>query len=166
MITQAERGEKFELTEDGVGQYVRAIIKNDKGDILQIFNTQKHKFEAPGGKVDKGEDAEQAVARELREEIGVEIQEVHYLGSFKEIVGGLCLLQHTYEVKIVEEPQIQEAGTHSQLVRVGIEPSENELGFGVRIEGNIIEEPEELMSQFWNIYTYVKEIPQKISLSF
>jgi broad specificity phosphatase PhoE len=163
MATQAERGEKFELTEDGVGQYVRAIIKNDKGEILQIFNTQKHNFEAPGGKVNKGENAEQAITRELKEEVGVEIQEAHYLGSFKEIIGGVCVLQHTYEVKIIGEPQIKETDKHTQLVRVGIEPSENALGFGVRIEGNIMEDTEELMFQFWNIYTYIKEIPQKIS---
>jgi NADH pyrophosphatase NudC (nudix superfamily) len=68
-ITQGEMIEKFEHTENGCIKYARAIIKNDKGEILQIFNTKNHKFEAPGGKIDTGETVEQGLIRELREEI-------------------------------------------------------------------------------------------------
>jgi leucyl-tRNA synthetase len=68
-ITQAEKMQKFEHTDEGCIKYARAIIKNEKGEILQIFSTQKHKFEAPGGKVDIGERVEQGLIREIKEEI-------------------------------------------------------------------------------------------------
>jgi NADH pyrophosphatase NudC (nudix superfamily) len=60
---------EHEFTTDGCLKCVRAIIKNDKGEILQIFNTKRHFFTTPGGKVDIGENSDYAVEREVLEEI-------------------------------------------------------------------------------------------------
>jgi valyl-tRNA synthetase len=74
--TQKEMLEEFEHTEDNCIKYARAIIKNDKGEILQIFNTKNHRFEAPGGKIDKGETIKQGLQRELKEELGIKTENI------------------------------------------------------------------------------------------
>ncbi|MDG6881274.1 8-oxo-dGTP diphosphatase [Phocoenobacter uteri] len=62
-------------------QVAAAIIRNEFGQIYLAQRLEGQDFaqalEFPGGKVDKGETPEQAVARELEEEVGI-----HILGAF------------------------------------------------------------------------------------
>ena len=78
-VTQKEALEKFEHTPDGCIHYARAIIKNEKGEILQLLHSRSQRFTAPGGKVDKGEKPESSLARELQEELGIEPTQMNYL---------------------------------------------------------------------------------------
>jgi mutator protein MutT len=64
---------------------VAAIIHNDKNEIL--FTIRKHdpaagKLDLPGGFVDLGETAENAVIREVFEELNLEITEMNFVGTF------------------------------------------------------------------------------------
>lgn len=55
---------------------VCAIIPNDKGEILMVertFDPGKGEFDPPGGYVNYGESPEEAIKRELKEELGVDI---------------------------------------------------------------------------------------------
>ncbi len=61
------------------------VLENDLGEIL--FALRKHdpwrgKWNTPGGFIDLGENAEQAARREAKEEVGVKLKDIHYLGSF------------------------------------------------------------------------------------
>jgi hypothetical protein len=79
---QEKAEEEFEQTADGHIKYVRAIIKNEKGEILQFVRAKKQFFATPGGKIDKGETVEEALAREIQEELGVEVNASTYLGEY------------------------------------------------------------------------------------
>ena len=62
----------------GYGLAVGALIKNDQGEYLLVQRIKTSKFfagmwETPGGKLDPGESFEEALVREAKEEIGLEI---------------------------------------------------------------------------------------------
>ncbi len=54
---------------------VKALIKDDKGRILLIQEAE-HGWELPGGGLDHGEAPPEALARELREEIKVQVESI------------------------------------------------------------------------------------------
>ena len=64
---------------------VAAIIRNDKNEVL--FTVRKHEpaagmLDLPGGFVDQDETAENAVIREVYEELNLEIKEMKFVGTF------------------------------------------------------------------------------------
>ena len=64
---------------------VAAIIENENGEILltvRAFDPAKGKLDLPGGFVDPMESAEEAVVREIKEELNLDIIEMKYLTSF------------------------------------------------------------------------------------
>lgn len=61
-----------------------AIITNSKGEILlttRAFEPEKGKLDLPGGFVDMNETAEEALIRELKEELNIDIKNPTYLFS-------------------------------------------------------------------------------------
>ena len=64
-----------------------AIIKNKSGEILLMSRKKKKSFvncwEFPGGKVEQGEDSREAISRELREEISIDVVDMeHFMDVF------------------------------------------------------------------------------------
>ncbi len=63
---------------------VVGIIENSKGEILLVkraFDPQKGTYDLPGGFVDPMETAEEALVREIKEELNIELDEFDYLFS-------------------------------------------------------------------------------------
>ena len=59
------------------------VIRNTEGKILVIHrNTPKRvQWETPGGKIEEGENPNQAAERELQEELGVKVEIIKKLGE-------------------------------------------------------------------------------------
>jgi len=63
---------------------VAALIFNEKGKLLltrRAFDPDKGKLDLPGGFIDPGECAEEALERELLEELGIRVKSMKYLTS-------------------------------------------------------------------------------------
>jgi mutator protein MutT len=78
---------KFELYLNSAAA-VAAIINDDKGRLLvtvRRHDPAKGTMDLPGGFVDPEESAENAVRREVREEVGLEVQTMRYLYSLPNI---------------------------------------------------------------------------------
>jgi len=59
---------------------VGALIVNSKGQILLAKSHKwKNRFTIPGGKIEIGETIEEALKREIKEEVGLEIKPIKFL---------------------------------------------------------------------------------------
>ncbi len=59
------------------------IVLTYNNEILLIRHTYGYGWTFPGGGISKKEDKEDAVRREVREEIGTEINAINFIGSFE-----------------------------------------------------------------------------------
>mgnify|MGYP000857699319 CR=1 FL=1 len=67
------------------------------------------KWEFPGGKVELGENREQALKREIREELDVEIENLEYLTTVEHTYPDFHLVMHAYTCSISRgEPVLKE----------------------------------------------------------
>lgn len=63
---------------------VAALIVNDQGQLLTVvraLDPHKGMLDLPGGFIDLGENAEQAMCREIQEELGLEVTHLQYFCS-------------------------------------------------------------------------------------
>lgn len=61
------------------------ILENKKGEILLVKRKNPPKkgfWDLPGGFIDFNEKAEEAMIREIKEELGIKINEISYFGSY------------------------------------------------------------------------------------
>ena len=95
-----------------------AAIRDEQGRLLlmqRLTEPEAGAWGLPGGKIDMGERAEQAVRREIMEELGIEI-EIIGLACISEIIDGgdgRHWVSPIYEARIVSgEPQCMEPEKH------------------------------------------------------
>ena len=94
---------------------VRALILNDKNEILLVFHTYIPGWHFPGGGVDKGESPRQAIIREVHEEAGIIVKEEptlyecyhHKYAGAEDII---CMyIIKKFESQSFQSPEIKEA---------------------------------------------------------
>jgi len=64
-------------------EVVGALIEDAQGRLLTVRRKNTHRFMLPGGKREPGEDDLAALARELREELGVQLISAAPIGVFE-----------------------------------------------------------------------------------
>lgn len=84
---------------------VRAIVLDKDGYIALLHASKNTYYKLPGGGVEKGEDFEEALRRECREEIGCEIEITGELGLIVEYrkEGALKQTSYCYRAKVIGE---------------------------------------------------------------
>lgn len=153
---QAPRSPKYEASNDGFIDVVAGVIRDQEGNYAMIHHVKENLWFFPGGKVDSWESLEQALTRELKEEMGINSQGHKYLGAVKIIHLGKPWRVHRFEVKTSDTPKLQETEKHNALVWVKEESSENKLGFALNINGTIIDDERELTHDFIDFHLFKK----------
>ncbi|MFV0522630.1 MAG: NUDIX domain-containing protein [Mangrovibacterium sp.] len=91
-----------------VASAVTAIIMDNNGRILltrRSFNPQKGKLDLPGGFVEFNESAHDAIVRELKEELGADMQHITFFDTFSNEYSYSGLTIHTLDVTFLVKLQ-------------------------------------------------------------
>ena len=86
-----------------------AIIRRQQGDTVKIFSTQrgygefKGGWEFPGGKIEPGETPEQALVREIQEELNVTVQVGRLVDMVEYDYPAFHLSMHCFLCELTEE---------------------------------------------------------------
>ncbi|MFZ2150821.1 MAG: class I tRNA ligase family protein [Candidatus Absconditicoccaceae bacterium] len=140
--------QKHVVTEDGFIDAVCAVIKKDN-KYFMIHHQKENVWFFPGGKIDKGESEIDALKREIKEEIGVNVVKYKKIGTIKIIRDGYPWRLYYFETEVDGEPIIQETGKHSDMKWIEkIDFDNNDLGFALKIDSVIISDKDELQRDF------------------
>lgn len=80
---------------------VGGVIADGQGRIVVLIRAEdpgKGQWDLPGGFVDPGETAEEALRREVREEVGLEVTAMRYLGSWPNVYQYLGVRYRTVDL--------------------------------------------------------------------
>ena len=83
-----------------VAAAVAAILQYDQKVIMikRAKDPGKGKLDLPGGFVDPKESAEEAIKREIKEELGIDLRELRYLGSYPNVYKYEEVIYHTCDL--------------------------------------------------------------------
>ncbi len=94
-------------------QVVAAVIKNEDRVLIDKRRANSllgGMWEFPGGKVEKGESLSEAMVREIREELALEIQVIEEFGAYEHAYTHFSVTVHTFRCEIIKgKPKALEA---------------------------------------------------------
>lgn len=148
---------KHETTSDGFVDVVAGIIKKDDGYFV-IHHQKENLWFFPGGKVDKGESMEDALKRELKEELNIWFTSSKKIGAIKIIHQNKPRRVHYFMVETNETPVIQENDKHNTARWISRVDHDNTLGYALKIDDILIETEAELQREFIDFYLLEKKV--------
>lgn len=85
---------------------ISVIVTNGAGEVMLLKHSYGPKaWGLPGGGMASGEDPESCARRELREEVGLEVEELVPLGVLNETLSGSPHTSHVFTVQVSQEPK-------------------------------------------------------------
>lgn len=86
---------------------VAVILRDDQDRLLLVRHSYGPKAWAlPGGGIGFGEDPAEAARREMREELGCELIDLHILQAFEESLSGAPHTANVFTARVDREPQV------------------------------------------------------------
>lgn len=107
---------------------VRAIIQ-ENGKILVCKKIGKRYYFFPGGHVEYGEDTKKALAREIKEELGINIKKASFIGGSEHLFTEDGIKHH--EINLIY---------HVRIDKLDIESKEDHLQFFLFDKKQLVEE--------------------------
>lgn len=147
-------------TDDGFIHVVWWIVKNSEWKIYLHHHAKLNEFMIPWGKVEQGENFDQALCRELKEELDIDVLSLHQISSIKYIVSGKRRCFHIFMIDEYQWIPINNESDKFDQYRAEIIDSDNDLGFAVNVDGTIIHDVQDIMQSFLELYHIVTIIPQ------
>ncbi len=144
---------KYETTSDWFINVTCAIIKKDN-KFLMSYNKKWQKYVFPGGKIEKWDTIEKTNIKEIKEELGVETTNSKVIWEFKEISKWWLWNLIHIETEINGEPKNMEPEKSTHLEWIEIIESDNSFGMALKIENTIIDDTEEIINQFYDLYLH------------
>jgi isoleucyl-tRNA synthetase len=150
---------EYETTADGFIKVARWVIKNEQWQILLLYIKKTGKRMMPWGKIDKGDNAEQTLQRELHEELWIEIENATFAWNDKLYYKPTqynfgCYESTFFEVQCNTQNIINKESEKHDIAWIRIEDSENSLGYCIRIENTIIDDADEIITKFMDMNFY------------
>lgn len=129
---QLKHEQSFKIGREVIGVGAGALLLNEKKQVLlslrgPLAKNERGKWEIPGGQVEFGETLEEGLKREVKEELGIEIEIVEMLDVYNHILPDEH--QHwvspTFVCRIVKgKPTIMEPGKSDRVAWFSIEEAE------------------------------------------
>jgi len=158
--------EKHEWSADGSLQYVTAVIRNERWDILVGFNKKHWSRQIPSWKIDKWESHQTSLEREIWEETDLKIEETNYIGTSKVILNGMPWQWHFYNTKTKWTLQAKELDTMEIFKRVNFVETDTRLWFWITDWKETITDPLEILKS-WHMFSeifWAEKFPEYQSL--
>ncbi len=143
-------------------EIVAGVVRDSQGRILMSYHGKENIFLLFGGKVEQGESLEQALKRELQEELWIEINWAQKLGAIKIVHRGKPYRVHYFQVQNwTGELQNKEPHLHKDLKRVEVvKDPDLPMGWGAKVDGLIIDDPSRLIREYvdlWLLQSWILE---------
>jgi leucyl-tRNA synthetase len=160
-ISTVELKKLYETTDDGFVKNVRAFVKNEKWDILMLYESRYNRRVVPGGKVDVGMTLDQALQNEIQEELWVQITQSNFLGARKCYMRSSKWinkrLAYYYDIHIDGKPYNKEPEKAEIYDFITIQKKQKwrSLSYG----DIVLDDPQKICDQFPGLHTLVNVLP-------
>lgn len=85
---------------------ISVIVTNEAGEVMLLKHSYGPKaWGLPGGGMSPGEDPAECARRELREEVGLQVEELKPLGVLHETLSGSPHTSHVFTVQVSQDPK-------------------------------------------------------------
>ena len=155
-----QRLTEYPSTDDGYIHVVWWIVKNNDGQIYLHHHAKLNEFRLPWGKVEFWETFEQALERELQEELCIEVKKLHHISSIKYILWWVKQCFHLFIVDEYVGTSINNKKGQYDYYRAEIIDSDNSLWYALKIDGTITDDSQDIMQSFVDIYHWYTIVPQ------